>query len=103
MDGRDIGTVVFPDTDVKFYLEARLEVRATRRYLEAQAAGTPRGLEKFVEEIKVRDARDMGRSASPLRKANDAVIITTELDVCQVVAAMEEEIQRKAFASEGYG
>ena len=104
MDGRDIGTVVFPDADVKFYLEANLEVRAKRRYLEAQAAGGTRGLEEFAEEIKLRDARDMGRSASPLRKANDAVSIdTTDLDACQVVAAMEEEIQRKVFASEGCG
>ncbi len=104
MDGRDIGTVVFPDADVKFYLQASLEVRVKRRYLEAQAAGGTRGLEQFAKEIKVRDARDMGRSASPLRKANDAVIInTTELDVCQVVAAMEEEVQRKVFASEGCG
>jgi cytidylate kinase len=104
MDGRDIGTVVFPDADVKFYLEASLEVRTKRRYLEAQAAGVTRGLEELAEEIKLRDARDIGRSASPLRKANDAVIIdTTDLDVCQVVAAMEEEIQRKVFTPKDCG
>lgn len=104
MDGRDIGTIVFPDADVKFYLEASLEVRTKRRYLEAQAAGVTRGLEELAEEIKVRDARDIGRSASPLRKANDAVIIdTTDLDVCQVVAAMEEEIQRKVFTPKDCG
>lgn len=104
MDGRDIGTVVFPDADVKFYLEARLEVRAKRRYLEAQTAGVTRGLEELAEEIKARDARDIGRSASPLRKANDAVIIdTTDLDASQVVAAMEEEIQRKVFAPKDCG
>ncbi len=104
MDGRDIGTVVFPDADVKFYLEASLEVRAKRRCLEAQVAGVTRGLEELAEEVKVRDARDMGRSASPLRKANDAVIInTTDLDACQVVAAMEEEIQRKVFAPKDCG
>jgi cytidylate kinase len=104
MDGRDIGTVVFPDADVKFYLEASLEVRTKRRYLEAQAAGVTRGLEELAEEIKLRDARDIGRSASPLRKANDAVIIdTTDLDVCQVVAAMDEEIQRKGFTPKDWG
>lgn len=104
MDGRDIGTVVFPDADVKFYLEASLEVRAKRRYLEAQTAGVTRGLEELAEEIKARDARDIGRSASPLRKANDAVIIdTTDLDASQVVAAMEEEIQRKVFAPKDCG
>src|SRR3970040_2105842 len=73
MDGRDIGTVVFPDADVKFYLEPRLEERAKRRYLEARRAGVVRDLERFTEEIEIRDARDMGRSASPLRKAEDAV------------------------------
>jgi cytidylate kinase len=87
MDGRDIGTIVFPDADVKFYLEARLEERAKRRYLEARRAGGAGDLEKFTEEIEMRDARDMGRSASPLRKAEDAVTIdTTDLNVFQVVA-----------------
>lgn len=104
MDGRDVGTVVFPDADVKFYLEASLEVRAKRRYLEAQTAGVTQSLEELAEEIEVRDARDIGRSASPLRKANDAVIMdTTDLDACQVVAAMEEEIQRKVFAPKDCG
>jgi len=102
MDGRDIGTVVFPDADVKFYLEARLEERAKRRYLEARSAGVAGDLEKFTEEVKVRDARDMGRSASPLRKAEDAVTIdTTDLNVFQVVAAMENEINRRVRRSEG--
>ena len=102
MDGRDIGTVVFPDADVKFYLEARLEERAKRRYLEARRAGVVRDLERFTEEIEIRDARDMGRSASPLRKAEDAVTIdTTDLNVFQVVAAMENEINRRVRRSEG--
>lgn len=102
MDGRDIGTVVFPDADVKFYLEARLEERAKRRYLEARSAGVVGDLEKFTEEIEIRDARDMGRSASPLRKAEDAVTIdTTDLNVFQVVAAMENETNRRISRSEG--
>ncbi len=102
MDGRDIGTVVFPDADVKFYLEARLEVRAKRRYLEAQATGAPRSLEELSEEIKVRDARDMGRNASPLRRADDAVRIdTSELTALQVADAMEEKIRRRPMASKG--
>lgn len=96
MDGRDIGTVVFPDADVKFYLTARLEVRARRRCLEAQGAGATRRLEEVAGEIESRDARDMGRSASPLRKAADAVTIdTSDLNAAQVVAAMEEEIRRR--------
>jgi cytidylate kinase len=102
MDGRDIGTVVFPDADVKFYLEARLEERAKRRYLEARRAGGAGDLEKFTEEVKVRDTRDMGRSASPLRKAEDAVTIdTTGLSTFQVVAAMENETNRRVGPVEG--
>jgi cytidylate kinase len=102
MDGRDIGTVVFPDADVKFYLEARLEVRAKRRLQQAQAAGVTRRLEELAEEIRVRDARDMGRVASPLRKADDAVRIeTSELNADQVADAMEEEIKRRIAASKG--
>jgi len=102
MDGRDIGTVVFPDADVKFYLEARLEERAKRRYLEARRAGVVRDLERFTEEIEIRDARDMGRSASPLRKAEDAVTIdTTGLNAFQVVAAMENETNRRVGPVEG--
>ena len=102
MDGRDIGTVVFPDADVKFYLEARLEERAKRRYLEARRAGVVGDLEKFTEEVKIRDARDMGRSASPLRKAEDAVTIdTTGLNAFQVVAAMENETNRRVGPVEG--
>lgn len=96
MDGRDIGTVVFPDADVKFYLTARLEVRANRRHLEAQAAGATREVEELAEEIKARDTRDMGRHASPLRKADEAVTIdTSDLRVSEVIDAMEEEIRRK--------
>ncbi len=103
MDGRDIGTVVFPDADVKFYVEARLEARAKRRLLEAQAAGVARGLEELAEEIRVRDSRDMARVASPLRKADDAVKIdTSELNADQVVDAMEEEIKRRIGASKGF-
>ncbi|CBE68428.1 MAG: (d)CMP kinase [Candidatus Methylomirabilis oxygeniifera] len=102
MDGRDIGTVVFPDADVKFYLTARLEVRAERRYREVQAAGVSRKISDLTEEIESRDARDMGRCTSPLRKADEAMTIdTSDLPISQVVDAMEEEIRRKAADSEG--
>ncbi|MBZ0159647.1 (d)CMP kinase [Candidatus Methylomirabilis sp.] len=99
MDGRDIGTVVFPDADVKFYLTARLGERAKRRYLEAQAAGVTRAVDKLAEEIEARDARDMNRCASPLRRADEAVTIdTSDLLAPQVVDVMEEEIRRKVAA-----
>lgn len=102
MDGRDIGTVVFPDAHVKFYLEARLEERARRRYLETRPADGNRGLEALAEEIGIRDARDMRRSASPLRKADDAVTIdTTHLDPSEVVGMMEEQIRKRVTAAGG--
>lgn len=99
MDGRDIGTVVFPEAGMKFYLEARLEERAKRRYREMRVAGENRGLEELAEEIRIRDDRDMTRTASPLQKADDAVIIdTTDLVPAQVVSAMEKHIRKKMSA-----
>ncbi|NJD68508.1 MAG: (d)CMP kinase [Candidatus Methylomirabilota bacterium] len=96
MDGRDIGTVVFPDADLKFYLTARLEVRARRRYVDAQALGAVREMDELVKDIEARDVRDMNRHASPLRKADGAVTIdTSDLPIAEVVDAMEAEIQRK--------
>ena len=100
MDGRDIGTVVFPDADLKFYLEARLAERAKRRQLEARVKGGNRGLEELAEEIRARDAQDMSRTASPLRKADDAVTIdTTHLDPSEVVGMMEESIRKRIVAA----
>lgn len=102
MDGRDIGTVVFPDADVKFYVTARLEIRAQRRYLETQAAGATREIDELAEDIRSRDTRDMSRRASPLRKADGAVTIdTSDLPVSQVVDTMEDEVRRKIAAPEG--
>lgn len=96
MDGRDIGTVVFPGADLKFYLTARLEVRAKRRYVDAQALGAVREMDELVKDIEARDVRDMNRHASPLRKADGAVTIdTSDLPIAQVVDAMEAEIHRK--------
>ncbi|MGH7369311.1 MAG: (d)CMP kinase [Candidatus Methylomirabilaceae bacterium] len=100
MDGRDIGTVVFPHADVKFYLHARLDERARRRYLEARAAGEAKGLGDVTKQIRVRDARDTRRRESPLRKADDAVTIdTTNLSPSEVVAAMRDRIRTKFAAS----
>jgi cytidylate kinase len=99
MDGRDIGTVVFPNADVKFYLDARLKERAGRRYREARAAGETRAFREISAQIKMRDARDRRRRESPLRKAVDAVTIdTTNLSPSQVVAAMQKTIRMRASA-----
>ncbi|MGC9398709.1 MAG: (d)CMP kinase [Anaerolineae bacterium] len=73
MVGRDIGTVVLPDADLKIYVEASVEVRAHRRLLERRAQGEDVTQEQMVEELRLRDAIDSGRETAPLRAAPDAV------------------------------
>ena len=77
MDGRDIGTVVLPQADVKLFLTASAEDRARRRCLELEERGTPEPYEKLLEEMQERDRNDASRSAAPLRPAEDAVILDT--------------------------
>ena len=77
MDGRDIGTVVLPQADVKLFLTASAEDRARRRCLELEERGTPELYEKLLEEMQERDRNDSSRSAAPLRPAEDAVILDT--------------------------
>ena len=75
MDGRDIGTVVLPDADVKVYLTASVEVRAQRRYKELIEKGQDADLEKIKKDIEERDYRDMNRDIAPLRQAEDAILV----------------------------
>src|SRR3972149_3178323 len=77
MEGRDIGTVVFPDAEFKFYLDASSETRGKRRYLELKAKNEDVPLDEIIKEIKDRDERDASRIHSPLKKAEDAVYIDT--------------------------
>lgn len=85
MDGRDIGTCVLPDADVKVYLTASVEVRAMRRYNEHQMKGEPCDLEKIKADIAERDHRDMTRENSPLKQAGDAVLIdSSEMTIEEV-------------------
>ncbi|MCI2058889.1 MAG: (d)CMP kinase [Oscillibacter sp.] len=77
MDGRDIGTVVLPDADVKIFLTASPEVRARRRFLELEQRGTPECYEKVLAELLRRDYDDTHRAAAPLRQAEDAVLLDT--------------------------
>lgn len=77
MDGRDIGTVVLPQADVKIFLTATAEDRALRRYQELQRRGTPENFEQLLAEIRQRDENDTRRAAAPLRPAEDAVILDT--------------------------
>jgi cytidylate kinase len=100
MDGRDIGTVVFPDADLKFFLEADLEVRAARRWQDLQRAGTRLEAATVRDEIAQRDARDSGRDVSPLRPAADAIHIdTTGVDPEGVLAIMLAAVARLAEIS----
>lgn len=73
MDGRDIGTTVFPDAELKIFVTATAEIRAQRRYDELQAKGEPGSYEEILHNVKERDRIDMTRDVSPLRKADDAV------------------------------
>jgi len=75
LDGRDIGTVICPDADVKLYVTASAEVRARRRTDELLAKGRNVAYEAILDEVKARDARDSGRTEAPLRPADDAVVI----------------------------
>jgi len=89
MDGRDIGTVVFPDADLKFYLDADLTVRAARRLQDLRRTGTDAELEAVQADVVRRDARDRGRETSPLTAAADAIRIdSTGLDPDAVLRRM---------------
>lgn len=95
MDGRDIGTVVLPDTQYKFFLTASIEERATRRYEEMKAKGLTVDFEQIKMEIATRDDLDSNRAESPLKQADDAILIdTTGLTIEGVVTQLLELIQQ---------
>lgn len=86
MDGRDIGTNILPDADVKIYLTASVETRARRRYDELKEKGTACSLEQIARDIRERDERDMTREIAPLKKAQDAVLVdSSDMTIQQVV------------------
>jgi len=96
LEGRDTGTVVCPEAEVKFYLDASLEERARRRQAELRARGIDLEPEAARREIAARDAQDSSRALAPLRRAPDAVEVdTTGLSVDQVVTALAEAIERR--------
>lgn len=96
MDGRDIGTVVLPKAEVKIYLTASSAVRAKRRYDELIAKGMECDLTTLQKEIEERDYRDMNRETSPLRQAEDAVLLdTSDLNIEEVVEKMQQIIAEK--------
>lgn len=100
LEGRDIGSVVFPNADIKFFLTAKPEARARRRHTEDQLKGRLSTYEQTFAEINERDARDLSRADSPLTITADAVVIdTSELDLTEVFEQMINKINdRKAAA-----
>ena len=105
MEGRDIGTVVFPRASLKIYLDANVEVRAERRLRELVARGEAITLGQMLEDVRDRDRRDKGRAASPLVRAPDAVLVdNTAMDVAEtarliVLLARQQADGRKPAAS----
>ena len=95
MDGRDIGTVVFPDAELKIYMTADPMVRAERRYKELTAKGDNVSLEEIYENVVSRDHADMTRAISPLRKAEDAIVLdNSHMSVEEQMAWFDKEYQR---------
>ena len=97
-DGRDMGTVVFPDADFKVFLEASHEIRAKRRWAELQQRGLDVSLESLLEEIKVRDVRDRQRAISPLVPAEDAYILdTSQLGIHEVYDQVMQKLEKEGI------
>ena len=91
MDGRDIGTVVLPDAELKIYMTASAVARAKRRHLENLSKGFDSDLNQIIQEIEQRDYQDTHREHSPLKKADDAVVLdTSDLTIDEVVTKIEE-------------
>jgi len=103
-EGRDMGTVVFDDAKVKFYLDADEEVRARRRLKELSAKGSAISFEKVLSDMRQRDKKDMNRSIAPLRKADDACFIdTTDMKVEDVVELLASKVRQQLAHADGAG
>jgi cytidylate kinase len=98
MDGRDIGTVILPNAQVKVYLTASVEVRADRRYKELVEKGLEADLEKIKKDIEERDYRDMNRDIAPLRQAEDATLVDSSYLTIEESAAMIMSLIDKKMA-----
>lgn len=97
-DGRDMGTVVFPNANVKVFLTASAEERGQRRYKQLLEKGFDASLRALIDDIKARDERDMNRANAPLKAADDALVIdSTSLSIDEVVARIESELRVGGF------
>ena len=98
-DGRDMGTVVFPDAPLKVFLTASAEERARRRYLQLKAKGDDVNLASLLDEIRARDERDTQRAVAPLKPAADAIVLdSTELSIEQVLERILSEVADRDLA-----
>ncbi len=96
MVGRDIGTVVLPEAELKVYLDASVETRAQRRYLESVQRGMTRSYEEVLQDMRRRDKIDSEREAAPLRPADDAIIVdTTDMTIPEVVEAVLKLVEER--------
>jgi CMP/dCMP kinase len=96
LDGRDIGTVIAPDADVKLFVTASIEVRAQRRAAELLARGVPAHLEDILIDLKARDERDSGRATAPLTQAGDALLLdTSAMDAEEAIAAAIDLVEKR--------
>lgn len=95
LDGRDIGTVIAPEAPAKLWVDAALETRAHRRWLQTSARGDPRTLEEMIDDLRRRDARDAGRETAPMQRAPDAVLLdTTHLSISQAADAARRIVEQ---------
>jgi cytidylate kinase len=98
LDGRDVGTVIFPDALAKLFVTASVEARARRRWLELCAKGNAPDLRTVMEDMQARDAADVAREAAPLRPAEDAILLdTTDLDADQAFSLALELLEPRLF------
>lgn len=98
-DGRDMGTVVFPDATLKIFLTASAEERARRRFLQLKAKGDDVNLASLLDEIRARDERDTQRAVAPLKPADDAIQLdSTALTIEQVLGQILSEVDKRDFA-----
>lgn len=96
LDGRDIGTVICPEAEVKLFVTASAEVRAQRRFAELQDGGSETTYEQVLADVKARDERDMNRAEAPLKPAADALLIdTSTLSIEDAVAAAAAQVEQR--------
>jgi len=100
MEGRDIGTAIFPDAEFKFFLDASAEVRAERRYKELAARGVAITREEVLAQLRERDRRDRGRELAPLKAAPDAIAVdASRMSVEEIVALMVRRVSARVGAA----